>query len=298
MASRSNSILTQRNRKSDSILPFVERYFLAVADRFRSRHVNRSANDIPIRVAAVDATNIASMLANPEFRDSVVYCTIRIRGVPIEGCIMIQYSLLCRLLEVVLGGEGDFSEIQPQVRALSAYEQTYAVRVCQELSEDMIDAWPGSRELQITLNPPSITSPNWGPRAKTMEVLTATVDVGPLSAPFGLMSIALPVQIFERVFGMSARTKSKEEDDPLTLESVMNVRVSLVAELARVYLSLNDIKQMKEGMEIPLRSNMEVRMRVNGRLRFLGEFGERRFSDDQKSGMRSIRIIEPVLDDE
>ena len=56
-------------------------------------------SDIPTRIAAVEATNMSDLLANQEFRDSVFiqYC---VRGVPVEGCVMMQYPLFAKLLEV------------------------------------------------------------------------------------------------------------------------------------------------------------------------------------------------------
>ena len=51
-----SQIASKRSRNSEDILPYVERFFIQVSDRFRSRNVNRSANDIPTRVATVDAS--------------------------------------------------------------------------------------------------------------------------------------------------------------------------------------------------------------------------------------------------
>ena len=72
-----SEIASNRNKKSEDILPFVERFFLQVSERMRSRQVNRSASDIPVRVAAVDSTNLQSTMQNPEFRDGVIYSVIR-----------------------------------------------------------------------------------------------------------------------------------------------------------------------------------------------------------------------------
>ena len=49
---------------------------------------------------------MSDLLSNQEFRDSVIYSVVRIRGVPVEGCVMMQYPLFAKLLEVSIGGEG------------------------------------------------------------------------------------------------------------------------------------------------------------------------------------------------
>jgi flagellar motor switch protein FliM len=288
-----SQIAANKNRKSENILPYVERYFLQVSERFRSRHVNRSANDIPVRVAAVDATVMQTALQNPEFRNSVVYSVIKIRGLPTDGCIMLQYGLLYRLYEVSLGGQADSVEVQPQVRALPNSTEKYAARVIEDLCEDMVSMWPGVRGVQLSSGEPSINQPNWGPQAKSMDVFTGTIDVGPLAGPYGLMSVALPVPLFERALGIRASKSPPPTADADLLEAsyVNGLPVDLIAELQRIKLELNDIDGLQVGDFIPLHEKMEVDLRINNLLRFQGEFGE-------EAGLRAVRISNRTEDSE
>ena len=282
MSESQNPLLSHRNRKNDSILPFVAQYFKSVSDLFRSRVVSWSSQDIPIRVALVDSTNIARLLDNPEFGDSVIYSALRVRGIPVEGCVMMAYSLFAKLVEVSLSGDGN-SDVSSQVRNLTMFERNFANRMLEELIEQMTDAWEHRKPIEVEFRPPSLNPPNWGPKAKTMEVLTATIDVGPLTAPYGLMAIALPAQLFERVYGFSLR----QQNDVVapSFENVMDVQVDMVAELQRVTMTVDEIRSLELGTMIPLSDNLSVSLLINGLSRFVGELGER-------GGFRSVRITE------
>ena len=287
-----SQIASKRSRNSEDIQPYVERFFLQVADRFRARHVNRSAHDIPIRVATVDASHINDMMQNPEFRDGVIYSVVKIRGLKMDGCVMVQYALMSKLHEVSLGGDGDTSEVQPQVRQLSPATRRYSDRLLKELMSDLADLWPSERGSEFKHSEPTINPPNWGPQSRSMDVFTATIDVGPLASPYGLMSIALPVRLFESALGVRAMKKSISEESPInSAPYVQNLPVEMVAELQRFKLSLNQIDDLSVGDFIPLHEKMEVDVRVNSILRFVGEFGE-------NGGFRAVKIGELISDEE
>jgi len=277
-----NPLLANRNKKSDSIIPLVEQYFKHVSERFRSKIVSWASQDIPTRVAAVESTNISELLTNQEFRDSVIYSVVTIRGVPVEGCVMMQYPLFGKLLEVSTGGGGN-TDFSSPVRTLTTFEEQFAARTYHYLKEQMKQSWNfGRKTIDVHFSPPSLNQPNFGPKAKTMEVITATIDVGPLTSPYGLLSIALPSQLFERALGTTLKPEVEINDNP-SFEQVMDVKVDLVAELQRIKMTVSGLRSLHHGSFIPLHSQMEVCLRVNGKEKFVGIFGE-------ANGLRSVQI--------
>ena len=285
-----NPLLASRNKKSDSIIPLVEQYFKHVSERFRSKIVSWASQDIPTRVAAVESTNISELMTNQEFRDSVIYAVINIRGVPVEGCVMMQYPMFAKLLEVSTGGSGN-SDFSSPVRTLTTFEEQFASRTFEHLRLQMKQSWGfGRKSIDIHLSSPSLNQPNFGPKAKSMEVITATIDIGPLTAPYGLLSIALPSQLFERALGTTLKPEVEEEANP-SFEQVMDVKVDLVAELQRIKMSVSELRSLHEGSFIPLLSQMDVCLRVNGKKRFMGIFGE-------AGGVRSVQIKKISLYDD
>jgi flagellar motor switch protein FliM len=236
----------------------------------------------------VDATVINDMMQNPEFRDGVIYSVIKVRGLKIDGCVMIQYGLMSKLHEVSLGGDGDIAETQPQVRQLSPATRIYSDRLLNELVSDLASLWPGAKSTEFSHLEPTINQPNWGPQGRSADVFTATIDVGPLASPYGLMSIALPVRLFETALGVRALKKAVTEESPLeNAPYVQGLPVQMIAELQRFKLSLNQIDDLSVGDFIPLHEKMEVAVRVNSIMRFIGEFGE-------NGGFRAVKIDERI----
>ena len=284
---QNNPLMGKRKRKNDTIIPLVEQFFKQVSERFRAKIVSWSSQDIPTRIAAVEASSMHELFNNQEFEDSVIYSAISIRGVPVEGCLMIQFPLFARLLEVSMGGEGG-SDFSAPIRSLTLVEDIFAARLVKLIKEQLEKSWSfGRKGIEVRLVNPSLNQPAFGPKAKTMEVITATIDIGPVSSPYGLMSIALPSQMFERAFGASL-VSADEEEEVTSFENVLDVKIDLVAELQRITVTVNELKALQEGSFIPLHTQMDVCLRVNGKKRFMGVFGD-------NNGMRSVQITEKCV---
>ena len=282
-----SQIAVNSSKKSEDILPVVERYFRQLAERIRSRHVNRSAIDIPTRVAGVDLGVLETGLKSPEFRESVVYSTVRFKGVPYEGCIMFQYGLLCRLLEISLGGPQEVADAQPQARALSQVMGNYTNTILNDLIEDMIDLLPSggsrNRNVDVTQTDPSLAQPSWSGKEKTIDVFSATLDMGPIATPYGFMSILLPVTLFERMLGVRAARAGMDEDSESHPENVLDLRVTLIGELERLSLPFHDVQSLEVGDFIPLNTHLSVDLCINQIKKFSGVFGV-------ENGFRAIQI--------
>ena len=80
-----NPLLANRSRRNETIIPLVEQFFKQLSEQFRAKVVSWSSQDIPTRIAAVEATNMSDLLSNQEFRDSVIYSVVRIRGFLLKG---------------------------------------------------------------------------------------------------------------------------------------------------------------------------------------------------------------------
>ena len=174
---QNNPLLASRNRKNDSIIPLVEQFFKQVSERFRSKIVSWSSQDIPTRIAAVEASNIHELFNNEVFKDSVIYSTISIRGVPVEGCLMIQFPLFAKLLEVSTGGVGG-SDFSAPIRNLTLVEDIFAARLVKLIKQQLEVSWSfGRKGIGVTLANPTLNQPAFGPKAKTMEVITIAHSV-------------------------------------------------------------------------------------------------------------------------
>ena len=173
--------------------------------------------------------------------------------IPLDGCLMFQYGLLCRLYEISLGGPYESIESQPTVRSLTPIIQNYVNGILDELILDMNETWPTqgnrSRGLEMKTDIPSLISPTWGEMEEEMDVFVAVFDFGSSNSKYGLMSIFLPVALFERALGVRASRNSNTEENLLEQrgENVSDLPVTLVAELERICLSLEQIQSIEVG---------------------------------------------------
>lgn len=278
-----NPLLANRSRRNETIIPLVEQFFKQLSEQFRAKVVSWSSQDIPTRIAAVEATNMSDLLSNQEFRDSVIYAVVRIRGVPVEGCVMMQYPLFAKLLEVSIGGEGG-TDFSAPVRNLTDFEESFAHRTFSHLKSQMEKSWNfGRKALEIQVARPTLNPPAFGLKAKSMEVIAATVDIGPITSPYGLMSLALPSQVFERALGSSLAPLS--DDTEPSFETVLDVRVDFVAELDRLKMSVHELRALTVGSVLTIKRVDEVNVRVNGKAAFTGSFGS-------NGDVRAVRITD------
>ena len=281
-----------RTRKSEDILPYVERYFLQVAEKLRARQVGRSAADIPIRVAAVDPTTLQDTLQNPEFREGVVYSVLDIKNLHESGCTMLQYGLIARLEAKSLGEYGEIYEPQVQVRSLPPCTRRFVHRLLKELCVDLQNYLPGTGNYGFNFSTPSVTEPSWDAQQRGNDVFAAMIDIGPLAQPYGLLSVVLPVRLFEAVFGVKASKGSlslEKEEAQQENSRIMGLPVDVIAELDRFSMSYAAVRDMMIGDFIPLNEQLQVKIQVNQQTKFVGEFGE-------VSGFRAVRIDESVTD--
>ena len=279
-----------RNRKSEDILRYVERYFLQVAEKLRARQVGRSAADIPIRVAAVDPTTLQDTLQNPEFREGVVYSVIELKNLHESGCVMLQYGLIARLEAKSLGEFGEMYEPQVQARTLPPCTRKFVHRLLSELCSDLQEHLPGTSNFSLSFSTPSVTEPSWDAQQRGNDVFAAMIDIGPLAQPYGLLSVVLPVRLFETVFGLKASKNSSEPENGMPdNQRILGLPVDVIAELDRFSMSYAAVRDMMIGDFIPLNEQLQVKIQVNQQTKFLGEFGE-------VSGFRAVRIDDAVTD--
>jgi flagellar motor switch protein FliM len=116
-----------------------------------------------------------------------------------------------------------------------------------------------------------------------MEVIAATVDIGPITSPYGLMSLALPSQVFERALGSSLAPLA--DDSEPSFDSVLDVKVDFVAELDRLKMTVQELRGLTVGSVLNVKRVDEVNVRVNGKAAFKGSFGS-------NGDLRAVRITD------
>jgi flagellar motor switch protein FliM len=148
----------------------------------------------------------------------------------------------------------------------------------------MQQSWSfGRKGIEIQIAEPSLNPPAFGLKAKSMEVIAATVDIGPITSPYGLMSLALPSQLFERALG-SSLAPLPDDSEP-SFDNLLDVQVDLVAELERIPMSVSELRSIDVGSVLDVTRVDEVNVRINGKEAFKGTFGS-------SGDVRAVQITE------
>ena len=274
-------LINHRSREANAALPKVETFFQMTAARLRSRLVNRSATDIPVRVSGVEVRTLTS-IAEEEFSDGVVVGEIQLgNGLP-PGLVLMQHNLLTRLIAVLLGEDLDGGGTLSQYRTLTPVERRIAGRICQDLSAERERCWPepAGPACQFSgLVSPSVLSDSMRVSA---PVFSAMLDFGKAGTALGLMAVALPVAALPVT--TPTRRDPVARSAPGSLDSMMPVELEVVVELTRLRLTVNALRALEVGEVIPLGARRPAVVKVNGMPLFESEPG-------RSDGVRSVRLL-------
>lgn len=275
-------LLTQRSKEAETAMPAVEDFFRVVAHRVRARLVNRSSVDIPVRVAGVDVKSLGAVLEDSEYREGAIYSLLRFNPLGMPGMIVLQGALLGRIVGTMLGEDPDEDTQMGGVRALTPVEQKIARRVCGDLVSELHDGWPVAPIPRIETDAPASSPRSVTGNVRNTAVFAATLDFGPPTNPYGLLCCAIPVQAFRALAGPVVIEREREAPT-VDLSGLMPVEVEMVAELARLQLTVDTLRNIAVGDTLNVGSVRNALVSVNGKTVFEGQPGE-------VDGHRSIQI--------
>ncbi|MFK7929247.1 MAG: FliM/FliN family flagellar motor C-terminal domain-containing protein, partial [Myxococcota bacterium] len=119
------------------------------------------------------------------------------------------------------------------------------------------------------------------PLPRNTPLLDVTLDFGPAEDPYGLVTLALPVSLAELIWPDATQRNEATERG---VSRVLPLPVTVVAELARVKMSLSDLTALQEGSLVALGSPKSVGLSVSGRTALAAEAGV-------VDGTRCVRVL-------
>ena len=282
------SLLSHPDREAAAALPALEDLFRTVARKVRTRLVNRSAADVPVRLGVAQVTTVGNIMDDSESRSGGVFAMIRFEPLGLPGLVVMQGRLLSRIVGVMLGESPDEEATAYRSRQVTEVEMKIAERTCQDVITGLMETWPSSKPITVTLGEIGTNPRAASGMANSTPVVAASLDFGRPDDPYGLMIIAIPAQStrdlrVQQVKSISRGRGSGEVD----LRRVMEMEMRTVAELAKVTIPLSKLKALGVGGMIDLGPAQLVKLIINGHTTILGEPGESR-------GCHSIRVVEHV----
>ncbi len=238
------AMLAHPDREAALALPALEDLFRAVARQVRTRLVNRAGADIPVRLGVAQVTTVGHILEDSETRDGGVFSVFSFDPLGLPGLVVVQGRLLARIVGVMLG-ESPTEEAPPyRIRQVTDVELRIAKRACEDVMNGLIEAWPASKPMKITVDSIGTNPRAASGLAETTPVVAASLDFGRPDDPYGLMIVAIPAQTTRDLRVPTLRTlKRAPRGSHVDLKSCMPLEVDLVAELAAIQLSFSEMPQ-------------------------------------------------------
>jgi flagellar motor switch protein FliM len=216
---------------------------------------------------------------------------------PLEGngVLEINPSIAFPMLDRLLGGKGEPFE---STREFSDIELSLFETVLRVMMNTLKLAWQPASEIYPAVESKE-SSPNVVQIVAQNEIVVMVVMEIIIGHSSGMMNICYPVIALEPVLPKLAsrdlmlnETNSKKSRNQELKVLIGGAQVNVEADLGEAELSLGDILELSEGDIIRLNNAGDdiVKLRVDGKERFKGEIGLRRFR-------KSIQITE-VIDTE
>lgn len=270
-------------RGADTALPGVEVFMRNFSQRLRSRMVSRCSKDFQVRLTGITGRRICDTLKDEVWKDSGVFGLLRLDSVGLAGLVAIQVSVLTRIILAMTGDDEAADAPRGGPRSMSPVELRIATRTMQDICRDLTATWPLRPAVEVDLEGSPGGPRVIDPRSATEEVFWATMELGPVESPFGLLCVGVPTQAL-RGLGAAGGPARREARKPGDFSRVMPVEVEVVAEMARLPMRVRDLRALSIGDLVPLGALDGALLRVNGREVLVGEPGH-------ANGQRSVRVI-------
>jgi flagellar motor switch protein FliM len=269
-------------------LAMVEDLFRQTILHLRTRLINRTCGDVPIRFAAATVCTLGDVFDRLHGQGSAI-APFYVANKRVRGVIVLEGALTQRLVGLMLGESGEPKSVRSQMRQLTGLDLRFAGRICQDVLESMCDASTMPERPVASLGDVLPTSRSVPTLPRSATIIESALDFGPPESPFGLVSVVLPPQGAgvlwpSRGHSSSSRRSSQPEQG---IRRVMPVEVPVVAELANVKMSLKQLRGIQVGDTIDLGAVRRVSLKVSGQTAIVGEAGE-------KDGVRSVKVTRRV----
>lgn len=282
------SLISHPDREAAAALPALEDLFRSVARKVRTRLVNRSGADVPVRLGVAQVTTVGNIMDDSESRSGGVFAMFRLEPLGLPGLVVMQGRLLSRIVGVMLGESPDEEAPPYRSRQVTEVEVKIAERTCQDVITGLMETWPSSKPIKITLGSIGTNPRAASGLANSTPVVAASLDFGRPDDPYGLMIIAIPAQSTRDLIVQQVKPLSKgKKGSKVDLNRLMDLEMQTIAELAKVTVPLSKLKSLGVGGMIDLGPAQLVKIKINGHTTILGEPGESR-------GSHSIKVVERI----
>ncbi len=286
-----NSVLTllaSNEKDTPKAVPDLEESLRVSARTLQRSLGSRAGGDFRVRTRGIRIKPMHVFMEDNRPKEPSIFVTFNNGATAQPGLILFSGKLLSRIMGCMLGDGEESGMYYRAKHPITDLEMRVGRRVAQDILSGLNSHWPDPtgtrfRVIQASTHARFITpdlreDPCIGCR---IEISSGDVDFGHL-----LVTVPLPANL-SPMQKMAATGVDAQVEADRQRERALDVRVQLTAELARISLTLGELRDLGVGDVIPLGPSSSAELRVQDKAVLKAEPG---LSD----GYRSVRIIEKL----
>ncbi len=279
------AMLASSENDAPKAVPDLEESLRVAARTLQRSLGSRAGGDFRVRARGIRIKPLRSFMEEHRPKEPSIFATFS-NGVSAQpGLVLMSGKLLSRIMGCMLGDGEESGMYYRAKHPITDLEMRVARRVVSDLLNGLNSHWPDPSGTRFRIGQLSPHGRFITPDLREEPAIGSRVEISSGDVNFGTLLITVPVPA--NLSPLNGRSMGKQPDvDPSVLrERAMDMRVEVRAELARVPLTLGEVRNLAVGDIVPLGPSHASVLCVHDRAVLRAEPG---LSD----GYRSVRVVE------
>ncbi len=286
-----NSVLTllaSSEKDSPKAVPELEESLRVAARTLQRSLGSRAGGDFRVRTRGIRIKPLHVFMEESRPKEPSIFVTFNNGSTAQPGLILFSGKLLSRLMGCMLGDGEESGMYYRAKHPITDLEMRVGRRVVQDLLTGLNAHWPDPTGTRFRLAQASTHARFLTPDLREDDCIGCRIEISSGDVEFGglLITVPLPANL-SPMRKTSATGSDAQVEATRQRERALDMRVEVTAELARVALTLGEVRNLNIGDIIPLGPSSSSVLRVHDKAVLKAEPGS-------SDGYRSVRIIEKL----
>ena len=279
------ALLASSEKETPKAVPDLEESLRVAARTLQRSLGSRAGGDFRVRARGIRIKPLQAFMEEHRPKEPSIFATYSNGVSPQPGLILLSGKLLSRIMGCMLGDGEESGMYYRAKHPITDLEMRVARRVVTDLLTGLNSHWPDPTGSRFRIGQMSPHARFITPDLREDPAIGARIEISSGDVNFGTLLITVPVPA--NLSPVNGRGNGQEPRmDPAVLrERALDMRVEVRAELARVALTLGEVRNLAVGDIIPLGPSHASMLCVQDRAVLRAEPG-------QSDGYRSVRVVE------
>ncbi len=279
------SMLASSEKDTPKAVPDLEESLRVAARTLQRSLGSRAGGDFRVRARGIRIKPLLTFMEEHRPKEPSIFATFSNGASSQPGLILISGKLLSRIMGCMLGDGEESGMYYRAKHPITDLEMRVARRVVSDLLTGLNSHWPDPSGTRFRIGQLSTHGRFITPDLREEPAIGARVETSSGDVNFGTLLITVPVPANLSPLNGRGLGQDPPMDPAVLRERALDMRVEVRAELARVSLTLGEMRNLSVGDVVPLGPSHTSMLCVQDRAVLRAEPG---LSD----GYRSVRVVE------